>query len=441
MSEGDGLYVSEGDVNLGTTRREIHGTVVFKAVKPKTRVIDGYFTTQDEDRAGEFFPSEWFRKAIEPGGNYYANPVLLYHHDAERIIGRADVKTLSIDAVGVRGDFHVSEDAAWEQIQRKELNCFSWFGFVYADEEYVDLVEVTATPVPVNPKALFEIKKKAIDLGLATENDFPMPRLVVKSIHLGSCLESSVAMSAVGRTTDAMMWRLGDVMEDGELALPDKVSKIKSMFDEAAAISLKVIEAILPDVQQVKVAVKAIRDTWGELPAAAPIAASPDTNTENEMDEETRKAISDSVGEAVTKALQPLITALTPAATAPAPAAIPLVPPATTPADPPAPPESRGDAVVASKAILDEAGVVALVDRMMERMGVPAQATKAIVQDPPAPADDKAAPKRKALIEHAAKLGYGHSGAEEEWGDVLRDALALEMTGNTYGELVAAEEE
>lgn len=168
-------------------RQKVTGWMVIKAIDAGSRRLGGYLSTRYTDREGEEFAPEAFAASIGPGGSYYANPVLLYNHDAARLIGKADVTTLGYDEVGAYGEFLVSKDEAWGQIERGELRGFSWFGFIDPSKTQirmegaqqipvhyaVDLVEVTCTPIPCNSSALFEVRSKALQLGKATSTDFP----------------------------------------------------------------------------------------------------------------------------------------------------------------------------------------------------------------------------------------------------------------------------
>ena len=424
------------------------GTFVVKAVKRKAREIEGYFTTIHEDREGESFDPEWFRDTISKGGNYYNNPIVLYNHDNDRVIGKVDVDSLKIDKVGVRCIAQISDDDVWAQIDRGELNAFSWMGFADYENKAIDLVEISVVTTPVNGKAIFAIKKKALDLGLATEEDFKMePKW--KSVHLGSYVEASMATAAMERATYVMLYKASGLFEDTQTPKDERIAELKAMFKEYGELCTKLAKAIMPDVEQ---AVAVSKSFQGMLPEGFtyqdPITEDADTKSDGQKGDEDMGlskedlealggVIGTAVGTAVSKGLEPLqqkLDALTPAAPPSTP------PPATAPAAaPPAAqtPESSGDAAAVSKGL-------ALDDDSLNKLGaaiaagvVAAVKPTAKGLDPEPERDDQGAPeaKVKALIGRVKETKYHGPNVEQAWKGHTLDAVSLELTGKNFDDV------
>ena len=398
-----------------------------------------------------------FTKAISPGGNYYNNPVLLYNHDENRLVGHGDVATFVIDEVGVFGEFIVTDDDTWAEIKAGSLRGFSWFGFVNWVERDIDLVEVTVTPLPVNPQALFEMKKKALQLGLASAEDFPEYQAVMddpptetvpawKAIHLGSYIESEMTMAAVRRANDNLMWRLSWELEREDKSLQERMTVCRAMFSEFAELSLKVAGALMPEADKAREAAIAIKALYKEPVGPEPAVAPGDDGGDEEvaLTQEELQAIGAAAGAAAAAALQAPLGEVTTAVKSlqtqlAAPAAAPPAnnaPPAAAPAASPEP-ESTGDRVAASKGItLDEEGVKVLAREIIGGVIQAGPARGLQTDERRQRQQTEGDAKRKALVERVKETKYEGSGVELQWGDHLRDALALEMTGNqTFDEV------
>lgn len=430
-------------------RTRVSGLWVLKAVKKKSRLISGYWTTISKDREGESFDPTWFAAAISPGGNYYNNPVLLYNHDADEVIGHGEVESFQIDPIGVYGDFIVTSDERWKQIEDGDLRAFSWFGYVDYINKTIDLIEVTVTPVPVNPDALFEIKKKALDLGLCTGEDFPgakeemVPEETKKAVHLGKYFEHEMTMAAVSRACNEMQWTLGSMLADSQTPVADRTTKAKAMLDEFGMLAHKVICAIMPNQEASAVAIKQIQELW---PAPeSPLNDGGSVNKGEEMDrtevetivKETIAPLQQSQGE-ITTALKSLLERLP--ASAPQPAAQPAAQPPVAATEPEA--ETKGDAAAVKGITLDDAGIEKLAASIVSKAITPGRANS-VVEDvkPGEERSDQKTAKIKSLVERVKKTAYHGPGVEHEWQQHTRDALALEMAGRTFDEMPGGEDE
>ncbi|MFN3652625.1 MAG: HK97 family phage prohead protease [Armatimonadota bacterium] len=453
---------------MGEARKAVNGWVVIKAVDTANRRIGGFFSTRFTDREGEEFDPSAFAASIAPGGNYYNNPVLLYNHDSNRLIGRADVSTLGYDEVGAYGEFLVSEDDAWGQMERGELRGFSWFGFINPaktqirmDESgkqipvhyEVDLVEVTATPIPCNPAALFEVRSKALKLGQAQDNEFPagqaeqpaedvqMSELEKrKAVYLGTYAESDMAVAALYSLQDRLMWKVADVLDSSATPAEERVEMVKAMFGEFAELGLRTIEAIMGGqaTETPQAASKSIRSLWKqpepEKPAEPEKQPAQKSAPEgaDEGDDMKAEEVQALVASEVEKAVSPLATALKSISEklgAGTPAANP---------EPAATPESTGDAAAQKGLVLDDAGIDKLAAALANRVATPG-ATKGLQADGAEKPEVKKAANIKGLVERAKSTPYtnGHG-----WRSMLEDAIALQETGGaqTYAELGAGEE-
>ena len=173
-----------------------------KRVDTEKRQIEGWASTQDQDRDGDIIPALAFAKSID---TYLKTGTLLYEHgmDSEyqrRTIGKVTEAVVKETGLWIKAT--VSDDYIWEKIQMGELSSVSWGGRVLDWEEKmvggkmtfiatdIDLFEVSVVSVPANPQALFNVAKS---LSLALNNNENMDELknMVKSIQerLGDATE------------------------------------------------------------------------------------------------------------------------------------------------------------------------------------------------------------------------------------------------------------
>ncbi len=424
------------------------GVFAVKGVDKKNRRICGYFTTRDEDREGDVILPHWFEKTISPGGNYYKNPVVLYNHDSSEIIGHCDVDTLAIDEVGVYGEFIVTSDSRWEQIDNGDLRGFSWFGYVMEADEEVDLVEVTLTPIPCNPNAIFEIKKKALQLGLCAESDFPetiMPtaeelKAKWKSVNLGYYLESEMSMAAIATAMSALMWRSSWLMEDTYSPLDERMGELKKMVDEFGELVVRTATAILPSQQQSELAIKTIRETWDapEVPASTGDVGGGGRENMPVEKEEVQSLINEAMAPVTTalKGISDFLTAKATETPAPAPAAAPAPAPVAAPA---AVPAEKSVVAPASNGEIDYDKLAAAI----VSKGIKPAAPEGIVEEPvPAgtPAADGRETRVKSLVEAVKATSYATPGVQHKWRGHIEDALSIELVGRNFDEVSASEE-
>ena len=146
-----------------------------KAVEPQadgSLLLRGYASTWDVDRDREAVQPSAVKAAL---AGYLSNPVLLWQHNAARIIGR--ITKAAVDAVGLLVEAVMppppSGSEAWHvkafhDVKHGLYRAFSIGGFFKKDAGDniigMDLMEVSVVSVPANPTALFEVVQKAFDL-------------------------------------------------------------------------------------------------------------------------------------------------------------------------------------------------------------------------------------------------------------------------------------
>jgi starvation-inducible DNA-binding protein len=148
--------------------------------------IEGYASDFDIDRDGEYIVPGALQKALD---SYMKNPVLCYHHNMSQAMGQ--VVEAHVDAKGLWIKARVDQpepgtDAAnrFRQVAKGTLRGFSIGGFFRKAVERgrtmindIDLVEISLTPTPVNPRTLGTVVGKALDDD-AAEGEAPETPLV-----------------------------------------------------------------------------------------------------------------------------------------------------------------------------------------------------------------------------------------------------------------------
>lgn len=182
------------DSKAATVEEESDGSVI----------IEGLATDWGEDRQEEAFLPNAFDEGVETFMKL--NPVLLYHHDFTKALGRVldlrktdkgwvmkakvdkpasgswaedvvnKIKTGTIRGLSVAGKFHRVNTPSGPRIHKAEL------------------LEISVTPMPVNPRTLFQVTKKALD-SFEVEEEFPSEEDVEKLMQLAGAIEKFEKMS------------------------------------------------------------------------------------------------------------------------------------------------------------------------------------------------------------------------------------------------------
>lgn len=142
---------------------------------PDTLIVEGYASTGIVDRVRDRIFPDAFKKGLDA---FMRNPVVLWHHDVTKPIGK--VLAATIDEVGLRVKVAIDRSLTWgreaaKMIERGMLNAFSVRAVNDLAEGWVDangvrnitnwdLREISVVSVPAHQQALFSIAK-ALDLG------------------------------------------------------------------------------------------------------------------------------------------------------------------------------------------------------------------------------------------------------------------------------------
>jgi len=133
--------------------------------------IAGYASDFDIDRDGEYIAPGALQKALDA---YMENPVLCYHHKMSEAMGqvveaRVDGKGLWIKARVDQPEPGTEAANRFRQVAKGTLRGFSIGGFFKKAVERgrtmireIDLVEISLTPTPVNPRTLGTVVGKAL---------------------------------------------------------------------------------------------------------------------------------------------------------------------------------------------------------------------------------------------------------------------------------------
>ena len=132
--------------------------------------IEGFASDFDEDRDGEAFEPGAFDAGVKTF--LEQNPVLLYHHDFGKALGQ--VETLEKRPGGLWMRARIDKPAGgwasdvYEKIRKGTIRGLSVGGKFYRRMTEkgprifnVDLIEVSVTPTPANPRTLFAVAGKS----------------------------------------------------------------------------------------------------------------------------------------------------------------------------------------------------------------------------------------------------------------------------------------
>ena len=142
----------------------------FKAVEKDDGSIgiSGMASTMDVDRVGDvILPDAWNKGGLN---NYKKNPILLFNHNYDKPIGKAEEVRVTDNGLTLSGKISKSApDNVWGLIKDGVLGAFS-VGFLIKDADYIpetdgfrikdaELFEVSVVSVPCNQTATFSLAK------------------------------------------------------------------------------------------------------------------------------------------------------------------------------------------------------------------------------------------------------------------------------------------
>lgn len=147
------------------------------------RTIEGYGTTEAEDRVGESVSLKAVEAAIE---QYKGFPVIYADHNPPPV---AEAINLSIDRKGlvVKSKFFNNTQAseeAWELVQQGGYRAYSIGGYIEEVETIekngkkitqitkLSIAEISLTGAPANPECLFSVIAKSLDAPPIQKGDF-----------------------------------------------------------------------------------------------------------------------------------------------------------------------------------------------------------------------------------------------------------------------------
>ena len=129
--------------------------------------IEGYASTNDEDRVGDIIePTAWKKGGLD---NYQNNPILLFNHDYNTPIGKATSLEITKKGLRIEGIISKSAGKIADLVKEGILGAFS-VGFRVKDADYnketdglrikdAELFEVSVVSVPANQSAIFSVAK------------------------------------------------------------------------------------------------------------------------------------------------------------------------------------------------------------------------------------------------------------------------------------------
>lgn len=137
-----------------------------------TLIIEGMASDWGMDDQDELFTPGAFQKGID---NFLStNPVLLYHHDGGKALGRVTALTETPDGLHMKAEIDPPAAGSWaedvyQKIKRGTIRGLSVSGRfrrrlsasgipqIYE----AGLREISVTPLPVNPRTMFAVAQKA----------------------------------------------------------------------------------------------------------------------------------------------------------------------------------------------------------------------------------------------------------------------------------------
>lgn len=165
--------ITDSNIKNGKSDNRVELYATFKRVEKMEAdedgfiYIEGYASTNDIDRHGDIIPPEvWTKKALR---NFKKNPVMLFNHNYNRIIGK--VIELTVDENGLYVKCAIdAEDEAGRKIAMGLLKTFS-IGFYLLDFDYspekeawiikkLELLEISVVTIPANQDATFSLAKQ-----------------------------------------------------------------------------------------------------------------------------------------------------------------------------------------------------------------------------------------------------------------------------------------
>lgn len=128
--------------------------------------IEGYASTNDDDRHGDVVPTYVWEKGLE---NYLKNPVILAHHKHSQPVGRMLEHKVDSKGLWIKARISAAAGDVFNLVKDGVMTAFS-IGFRILDAEYnqatelfvikeLELHEISVVAVPANQNTLFNLSK------------------------------------------------------------------------------------------------------------------------------------------------------------------------------------------------------------------------------------------------------------------------------------------
>jgi HK97 family phage prohead protease len=136
-------------------------------------IIEGYASDFLTDRDAEAFEPGAFERGLK--AYLDSNPILLYHHDPSKQLGVVEAAAVDGKGMPIRARIPKPPSGSWAEhvyglVKRGMMRGFSVGGAfqrrLTPDGPRifdVDLQEISVTPLPVNPRTLFNVAGKAFE--------------------------------------------------------------------------------------------------------------------------------------------------------------------------------------------------------------------------------------------------------------------------------------
>lgn len=159
--------------------------------------IEGIASDWDEDRHDEAFLPNAFDDAVETF--LKTHPALIYHHDFSKALGKVTELTKTDKGWYMKAYIDPPADGSWAEDVVNKVKSGTIKGLSVAGRFFrqqtpngprihkADLIEISVTPMPVNPRTLFSVTQKALD-GFAETDEFPTDADVEKLMQLAGAI-------------------------------------------------------------------------------------------------------------------------------------------------------------------------------------------------------------------------------------------------------------
>jgi len=208
--------------------------------------IEGYASTNDEDRHGDIVPASVWEAGIK---NYLKNPVILAYHQHDEPVGRMTDHRIDERGLFVKARISAAAEDVFNLVKDGVLTAFS-IGFRIIDAEYnsalelfvvkeLELHEISVVSVPANQNTLFSLSKafdtaeefKSFKMQFASKSDS------AKGLEASSEVNSEIneELEMTQEELQKMMAAAAEQATKSLLAAQEKAAAEKAAADKAEA--------------------------------------------------------------------------------------------------------------------------------------------------------------------------------------------------------------